>query len=130
MSKNKILIVEDEAALRKVLVDLLTDEPDYEVLEAKNGVEGLAMAVKHHPDIILLDIIMPRMDGMTMLKELRQDEWGKNAHVILLTNVGGPDKLTEAAQSGAYEYFVKTDIDLDDVIQRVKNHLDAGPNPL
>src|SRR3989344_8460028 len=88
-NKKKLLIVEiveDEAALSNALCDKFERE-HFEVLKAKNGEEGLSIALRERPDIILLDIMLPVMDGITMLHKLREDEWGKKAHVVVLTNV-------------------------------------------
>ena len=88
---KKILVVEDEISLRKALADKFRRE-GFAVLEAKDGEEGLAVALKEQPHIILLDIVLPKMDGMTMLKKLRQENaWGKSVPVILLTNLSADD---------------------------------------
>lgn len=71
---KKILIVEDEKNLRTAIVDVLQYE-NFETLEAKNGKEGLKLALKEHPDLILLDLFMPEMDGMTALGKIRRDVW-------------------------------------------------------
>lgn len=76
---KKILIVEDEESLLKTLGEKFTLE-GFEVVKAQNGVEGLRVALQEHPDLILLDIVMPVMGGMEMLGKLRQDDWGKNVN--------------------------------------------------
>jgi len=119
---NKILIVEDDATLRRIVFDKLKSE-GFDVCEANNGVAGLEMALKEHPDLILMDIIMPEMDGMTMLKKLREDEWGKDARVIITTNLGDDKKSQEAMEHGVYDYLVKTEWSLDDLILKVKDKL-------
>ena len=79
---KKILIVEDETPLRNAVSDILTFE-GFGVLQAKNGQEGLDIALAEHPDLIVLDIMMPVMDGMASLRKIREDEsWGKNAHIV------------------------------------------------
>ena len=124
MKKYTVLVIEDERPLRAALKTEFL-EHQFRVLEAADGNEGLVIAKKEHPDLILLDLIMPTKDGMTMLRELRQDAWGKDVHVILLTNVSGPEKVTEAAELGAYDYFVKTDIDLSEIATRIEERLSA-----
>ena len=119
---NVLLIVEDEISLCKVLRDKLTRE-GFSVLEAKDGKEGLETALVQHPDLILLDIIMPVMDGMTMLTELRKDEWGKNAKVIFLTNLSEAEKIAESHTKGVYDYLVKSDWKLSDVVKKVRERL-------
>lgn len=117
-----ILIAEDEQDMRQTLVDAFRHE-GFNVLEAKNGKEGLEFALKEHPDLILLDIVMPEMDGMTMAKKLREDERGKDIPIIMLTNFSDVEKVTNALESGVYEYLVKSDWKIEDVVLRVKEKL-------
>src|SRR3989338_5520337 len=113
-AKNKILIVEDDLDLLEALKNKFIAEK-FEVLESMNGEVGLEAAFRRHPNLILLDIVMPVMDGMTMLKKLRQDSWGKNVFVILLTNLSDESKVAEAMQHGVFDYLVKADWKIDDV---------------
>lgn len=122
MSEKKILIVEDEIDLLEVLVNRFEME-DFKVLRAADGGIGLGEALNHHPDIVLLDIIMPVMDGMTMLRKLREDAWGKTVPVILLTNLSDEEKIAETMQHGVYDYLVKSDWHMDDVVQKVRQRL-------
>src|SRR3989344_8083810 len=104
-SKNKILLItEDEPALRYVLRDKLSNI-GFKVFEAADGEEGLAVALKERPDLILLDLLMPKMDGISMLKKLREDEWGKKVKVLVLTNLEDTNKISEAIEHGAEEYL-------------------------
>ena len=120
---KKILIVEDEAPLRTAVNDILSFE-GFEVFQAKNGQEGLDLALKEHPDLILLDLMMPIMDGLTMLEKLRQDaEFGKHAAVILLTNINDPDKVAMATEAGSYDFLVKSDWNIEDVVKKIKGRL-------
>lgn len=122
---KKILIVEDEDSLRNALRDKLTRE-DFQVLEAKNGQEGLAAAIREHPDLILLDIIMPIMDGMTMLKKLRtENEWGKSAPVIILTNLTSDSNqiINDVTVLEPSFYLVKSDWKLEDLMKKIKEVL-------
>lgn len=120
-----ILVVEDDPPILKTLVDKLTEE-GFRIIEAHDGEEGLMIADRDHPDLILLDIVMPKMDGMTMLKKLRQEsEWGKSVPVILLTNLS-PDE--EKINKGITEdepayYLIKTNWSLNDVVQKVRERL-------
>ena len=84
--KKSILIVEDELSLQKVLTEKLSHE-GYLIIQASNGQEGLDSALREKPDLILLDILMPVMDGSAMLEKLRADEWGKKAKVIIIINL-------------------------------------------
>lgn len=117
--KQKILIVEDEIALSKVLEDKFENE-GYEVITANNGQIGLDKALSDIPDLILLDIAMPVMDGLEMLKLLREDKRGKNMLVIILTNYGDMEKFAQAKELNATDYLVKADWGMRDVVARVK----------
>ena len=122
--KKTVLIVEDEAPMQLALNDILVFE-GFSVLEAKNGEEGLEMALKEHPDLILLDILMPQMNGLVMLKKLREDEWGKKAEVIILTNYDEKEYVATALENNTYDYFIKTDIKITEVIKKIKEKLEV-----
>lgn len=122
--EKKILVVEDDISLLNVLSERLTEE-GFSVLKAITGEEGLDLAIKNHPDLILLDIVMPKMDGISMLRKLRSDAWGKKALVILLTNLMADDKMMKAiAELEPAFYLTKTDWKMDDVVERVKRALE------
>ena len=122
MDKKKILIVEDEVSLRRILADKFESE-GMRVLTASDGEQGLEMALEERPDIILLDIIMPKKDGITMLRELRADERGKNIKTILLTNIGDADEMLANASKGVCSFLVKSNWDIKDISQKVKECL-------
>jgi DNA-binding response OmpR family regulator len=117
-----ILIVEDEANLADALHDKLTRE-GFNILKAKNGEEGLATAFTRHPDLILLDILMPKMDGLTVLKKLREDAWGKLVQVIIFTNYAEAEKISEALSNKVTDYLVKADWDIDAIAKKIKEKL-------
>ena len=119
---KKILIVEDNKELTKVLTSALSNE-DTSILEAHNGEEGLALALKEHPDLILLDVVMPKMDGIMMLQKIRKDAWGKNTSVIVLTNLSDQNRVADAMAEGVFDYLIKDDWSLDDIIARVNAKL-------
>lgn len=119
---QQILLVEDEVSLRQILAEKLRIEK-FSVLEASNGKEGLELSLERHPDLILLDIVMPVMDGLSMLQELRKDEWGSNVPVILLTNLNDSTKEFESMEMGAFGYLVKADWKIDDVIAKISETL-------
>jgi DNA-binding response OmpR family regulator len=96
----------------------------FEIIEARDGEEGLEAALKQRPDLLLLDIIMPKMDGMTLMKEVRQDKkWGQDVPIIMLTNLSDPESVSEAAKFKVYDFLVKTDWRLDDVVKLAKEKL-------
>jgi two-component system sensor histidine kinase/response regulator len=78
------------------------------------------VALEKHPDVILLDIMMPEMDGFDVMRNLQDDEWGKTVPIILLTNSSSIDTVAKAVTSGMSEFLVKTDMRLDDVVSKVK----------
>jgi two-component system, OmpR family, alkaline phosphatase synthesis response regulator PhoP len=120
---KKILIIEDELAYSKLLDDQLTAK-GYQIIHAEDGEVGLEIAKKEKPDLILLDIRMPKMDGMTMLNLLRQDPAGKKVKVIMLTNLEPDDKMIGKVVSDqpAY-YFIKSDIQFSDLLGKIKELL-------
>lgn len=125
MPNNKapsVLVIEDDVALAMALKDKLTDE-GFEVMQAGDGVEGLATALLHHPDILLVDIMMPRMDGLKMLKELRGDDWGKKVKVILLTNLSEDKAIKDALDSEVEQYLVKADWSLEEIAKKLQSEL-------
>ena len=120
MIKNKrILIVEDEKAVATILNRKLSKE-GFDIILATDGKEGLKKALSEKPDLILLDIVLPIMDGLTMLKKLRQNSKGKNIPVIILTNLTtDPERLTNAGKYGTADYLVKANWSINDLTQKV-----------
>ncbi len=125
MIDKKILIVEDEPALLAVLGNSLVKE-GFTVIKAKDGQDGLNQALADHPDLILLDVIMPVMDGMTMLKKLRHDQWGTSVPVILMSNLPDSEKSAVLTPNGSLDYLIKSDWKLEEVVKKVKEKLGTG----
>jgi len=121
---GKILIVEDELTLVTALSEKFTRE-GFEVLTANNGKKGLQSALKNKPDLILLDILMPVMDGMTMLKHLRKDPWGVNVFVFILTNREPGTDLTDESERIPYRssYLMKSSFDISEIVKMAKNEM-------
>jgi two-component system, OmpR family, alkaline phosphatase synthesis response regulator PhoP len=122
MSKKKILVIENEKPLINALSAKLQDE-GFQVIEATNGTTGLKPALKHKPDLILLDIILPKMDGISVLENLRENAWGKSAKVIILSNLSDWDNTKKATDLNVHDYLVKADWNIKDVIKKVKSKL-------
>jgi DNA-binding response OmpR family regulator len=123
MSQTKtILIIEDEIPILNILSNKLTRE-GFTVLTAKDGKQGLELALAKHPALILLDIILPVMDGITMLKKLHADPWGKNAQVVMLTNLGDSQSVANALELGSHDFLVKADWTIEDVVQIARDKL-------
>lgn len=124
---KKILIVEDELAYVKLLRDRL--DGAYEVIDAQNGQIGLRKALGEKPDLILLDIKMPVMDGLTVLRELRKDSYGKSAKVILLTNLEANDEIVvKVTEDLPTYYFVKSDIKFNELMDKIDDLLKDSEN--
>ncbi|MBI5530598.1 MAG: response regulator [Candidatus Doudnabacteria bacterium] len=119
---KKILIVEDEVSLLNVLRDEFVRE-GFEVYMAKDGQEGYDTAAAKHPDIILIDILMPKMDGITMFKKLRALPELKNTLGIVLTNLNDTETISKALENGAYDFLVKSDWEPKSLIKHVKEKL-------
>ncbi len=123
--KFKIAVVEDEEIMSESLKGELEDA-GFEVVIAPDGESGLALVLKDMPDLVLLDIVMPKMDGMTMLKKLRESgEFGAHLPVILLTNLNADDKVMGGVTKNEPSYYlVKSDYKVEDVVQKVKETLE------
>jgi len=119
---KKILFVEDEPNLQKAISEILVQE-GYKVFGAADGEEGLKVAQKEKPDLILLDLILPKKDGFEVLKELKADEKMKSIPVIVLTNLEGVGDVEKALTLGATTYLVKANYELEDVLKTIKSQL-------
>ena len=120
-SPKKILVVEDSSLLRSVVVNALGDA-GFLVIEAENGKEGLDVAKREHPDLIILDLIMPVMDGMEMYQQLREDAWGGAVPVIMLSATKD-DKIASWLDSNKLDFFTKDNWMMDEVVLRVQKRL-------
>lgn len=122
-SNKMILIVEDDTALRSVLADKLSEE-NFIPLEAADGEEGLKLALEKHPALILLDIYMPKMDGITMLSKLRSaDAWGKHVAVMVLTNSTDAQTIEKISSFEGTDFLVKNEWSLDAIVERIQNRI-------
>jgi DNA-binding response OmpR family regulator len=131
-SKNtplkKVLIVEDDNILLEMYRDKFIKE-NFEVITAENGKIGLEKALNEKPDIILLDLMMPVMDGTIMLRRLREFPQFKKLPVIILTNAGAVDNIKETQRyDNACEFLIKSNVSIDDVVDKVKFWLPAFIN--
>ena len=117
----KILVIDDEPNIVQTLQDRL-EMNDYKVITAGNGKEGLEKALSEKPDIILLDVIMPVMDGHEMLERLRQTDVGKEMPVIMLTARSQSQDISRADACGIEDYVVKP-FDLSELLEKIENTL-------
>jgi len=120
--KKKILLVEDDEALANVYKSRL-DIEGFETKWAGNGEDALAVATQFKPDLILLDVMMPKISGFDVLDILRNTPETANIHVIMLTALSQPKDKERAESLGVDDYLVKSQVVIGDVIERVRHHL-------
>lgn len=117
-----VMLVEDDEFLSDIYLKKFEME-GFKVSSANNGEKGLEEVKKKKPDIVLLDILMPKMDGFTVLEHLKADEEVKNIPVILLTNLGQKDDVEKGLQKGAVDYLVKAHFKPSEVVEKIKKVL-------
>jgi DNA-binding response OmpR family regulator len=121
--KKRVLVVEDEKPLSKVLKDNLETLTGVEVFQAYDGEEGLQKAIEIKPDLILLDIIMPKMDGVHFLQALREHKEVGETRVVILTNVSTDPTMSKLQDLKFADYIVKSNWDINEVMERVGTFL-------
>ncbi len=117
-----ILFIEDESALQKTFGDILIQE-GYEIVSALDGETGLKLSKAKKPDLILLDLILPKVHGFDVLKRLKEDPETKEIPIIVLTNLEGIGDVDKAIELGATTYLVKAQYSLEEVIAKIKKAL-------
>lgn len=123
---KKILVVEDDTYLANAYRVKFT-KAGFEVKSAFDGDEAIATLQTFIPDLILLDIVMPKKDGFTTLKEIKENEKWKNIPVILASNLGQKEDKEKGMKLGAYDFFIKTDFTLNALIEKINNIIQAQP---
>lgn len=119
--EKKILIIEDEPDIREAIAESLADA-GFTVFTAENGAVGLEKALAEKPDVILLDIVMPVLDGHATLKKLRQDPWGQHVKVIMLTSMDDVHNVGGAHEQKITDYLIKPHSSLAEIVNKVKEH--------
>jgi len=119
---KKILLIEDEQIIVDLLQRKLTEE-GYNIVLAKNGEEGIKVMKAEKPDLILLDIVMPKMGGLEVMEEMQKNPDLKRIPVIIVSNSGQPIELDRAKKLGAKDWLVKTEFDPQEVIEKVVNQI-------
>ncbi len=122
MSSATILIAEDQKDLQDAISTALTGA-GFTTLTANNGSEAVSMALKAHPDVILMDIMMPELSGHDAVTKIRNDVWGKDAKIIFLTSLSDAENVVRAVESGSDEYIVKPHASLAEIVQKVREVL-------
>ncbi len=124
MNTARILLIDDDPNIQEIYGTALRAH-GFEVLESLNGTDGLSLAITEQPDLILLDLLMPGMSGFQLLKKLRKDPWGKNAKVVVISNLKKEDNDMAVAEYLVFDYLDKSDLTLDGVCARIKFLLEA-----
>ncbi|MCH8244543.1 response regulator [Patescibacteria group bacterium] len=120
---QKILVIEDDTFLRELIVQKLLKE-GYEIVEAVDGEDGIKKVTEENPDIILLDIILPGIDGFEVLKKIKEDEKVKDIPVIILSNLGQQDDIDKGIKLGAKDYLIKAEFTPGEIVEKVKGVLE------
>ena len=119
---KKILVVEDDKDLLFLMSKKLTDA-GFDVSASETGSDALECVVKDKPELVLLDILLPDIDGLTVLNKISKDPKTKNLPVIILSNLADQGSLDQVAAIGKYEYLIKAKTDLNEVVAHVKKKL-------
>jgi len=119
---KKILFIEDESALQKTFEEILSQE-GYKMISALDGEVGLKLAQTEKPDLILLDLVLPKVHGFDVLKKLKENQETKEIPVIVLTNLEGIGDVEKAIELGATTYLVKADYSLKELVKKIKKAL-------
>ncbi len=120
----KILIVEDEEFLSD-MYKIKFGQEGYGVIVARDGLAGLEMAQKERPDLVLLDLVLPGLDGFQVLKKLKQDSATKNIKVFILSNLGQADEVDKGIKTGADGYFIKANLTPTQLLEKVNAIFDG-----
>lgn len=126
-TKNKkVLIIEDNEAYRTILEQKLSGE-NFDIITAQDGEDGLKIAISTHPDLVIIDLMLPKMNGAMVMNKLREDEWGREVPVIILTNINPDDEtLQKLMEKKPSYYLIKSDINLEDLTNKVNSLLNLS----
>lgn len=119
MFRRKVLIVEDDQDLRE-LYDTILKKAKIKTLLAKNGSEAVEIALKKHPDAILMDVMLPDISGHEAVKKIRLDDWGKNAVIIFLTNRSDAASIVEAIKEDREDYIIKSQTTKEELLNKIR----------
>ncbi len=117
---KSVLVVDDDASMLQMMSGAL-QAAGLTVLQAADGKQGLEIALKQRPSIILTDNLMPLLTGIQMVAELRKDQWGATAPVIVMTNLNDLNAVNQSLQAGITDYVMKSDLGLDQIVAMVKS---------
>jgi DNA-binding response OmpR family regulator len=120
----KILFIEDDPLINKIYSTRLKAD-GHEVFAAENGEDGLKLADEHVPDIVVLDVMMPRVDGFAVLEKLRADERFKTKPVIMYSNLNNEEEIKRAKQIGVTEFVIKANLSPTQMVAKIKQYIDG-----
>ena len=126
MSKGRILLIEDDRYQRRAAETVLRRQ-GFEVRTAADGQEGLSLALADPPDLVLLDLILPKLNGFGVLRRLKESEATRDVPVIVFSNLGQDSDLRQAAEGGAIGYLVKSNLTLADMVRHVETAVGGAP---
>lgn len=122
MTMKKILVAEDDTFLANAYRLKLT-KAAYEVRVAKNGEDAFTILQEFTPDLIILDLMMPVMDGFAFLEKIKKDEVKKNIPILAASNLSQPDDVIKATKLGAVDYIIKSDFSMKEIVEKVKKYI-------
>jgi len=128
MAKTKIILIEDDEILSKVIYEELRDA-DFDVIQAFDGEEGLKLVRSKKPDLVLLDIVLPRKDGFEVLEEMKKSPDTKDIPVIVLTMIGKDEDIKRGLQLGADDYIVKSQHAIAEIIEKIEDFFGKEQHP-
>lgn len=123
--KTKILIIEDDSYISD-MYRIKLENSGYEVIIAGDGIEGFKALEKQKPNVVLLDIVMPKIDGFNVLKMIKNDSNYKDIPVILLTNLGQEENVKRGFELGAVSYIIKAHFTPSEVVEKIKSVLEKS----
>jgi len=120
--KQKILMIDEDRFFRKIYRDKLS-RLGFDFVEATNGIEGLNKVIAEEPDLVILDLILPRKNGFDVLIDMKSNRNTENIPVIILSNLGQESDIQRGLSIGAEDYLIKTEVSLSKVIEKVREQL-------
>lgn len=124
---KKILIVEDDPLIVKIYTTRLKAD-GYDVLSAENGEEGIKIAEESFPDLIILDVMMPRVDGFAVLERLRKNPSFKDTPILMYSNLNNEEEIERAIKMGVTEFLVKANLSPTQMVLKMKQYADKQSN--
>ena len=118
---KKILIIEDDEFFRELIRKKISSNKDFEFMEAADGEKGLEAIKKEKPDLVLLDLLLPNVDGFEVLSKVRSDSDISKTPIIVLSNLGQQEDIEKALKLGANDYMIKSQFDINQIIDKITN---------